>query len=189
MLEVREQVDHVMIPKINQDLPIYAGSEEDNLQRGVGHLEGISLPIVGASTHAVLSGQRGMSAARLFADLDKMKKGDYFYVTNLKETLAYQVDRIMVIEPSQLDAVSIEEDKDYVTLLTCTPYMGSLSTVMGDLSLTTRENQLGSLSFWMFKAMRILLLKFLKLRKPKACRLMSLISLLVASNLALERDS
>lgn len=118
-----------------------------------------------------------------------MKKGDYFYVTNLKETLAYQVDRIMVIEPSQLDAVSIEEDKDYVTLLTCTPYMGSLSTVMGDLSLTTRENQLGSLSFWMFKAMRILLLKFLKLRKPKACRLMSLISLLVASNLALERDS
>ncbi|HFH8796399.1 TPA: class C sortase [Streptococcus agalactiae] len=110
-----------MIPKINQDLPIYAGSEEDNLQRGVGHLEGISLPIGGASTHAVLSGQRGMSAARLFADLDKMKKGDYFYVTNLKETLAYQVDRIMVIEPSQLDAVSIEEDKDYVTLLTCTP--------------------------------------------------------------------
>lgn len=189
MLEVREQVDHVMIPKINQDLPIYAGSEEDNLQRGVGHLEGISLPIGGASTHAVLSGQRGMPADRLFADLDKMKKGDYFYVTNLKETLAYQVDRIMVIEPSQLDAVSIEEDKDYVTLLTCTPYMGSLSTVMGDLSLTTRENQLGSLSFWMFKAMRILLLKFLKLRKPKACRLMSLISLLVASNLALERDS
>lgn len=96
------------------------------------------------------------------------------------------VSQVMYFQASH---ANINAFKEAVTLLTCTPYMGSLSTVMGDLSLTTRENQLGSLSFWMFKAMRILLLKFLKLRKPKACRLMSLISLLVASNLALERDS
>ncbi|TYK94145.1 class C sortase, partial [Streptococcus pyogenes] len=82
-----------------------------------------SLPIGGKTTHAVLTAHRGLPTARLFTDLDKVKKGDYFYVTNLKGTLAYQVDRIMVIEPSQLDAVSIEEGKDYVTLLTCTPYM------------------------------------------------------------------
>lgn len=123
MLEVREQVDHVMIPKINQDLPIYAGSGEDNLQRGVGHLEGISLPIGGASTHAVLSGQRGMPATRLFTDLDKMRRGDCFYIEHLGSKLAYQVDSIKVITPDRLDELCLVPDKDYVTLLTCTPYM------------------------------------------------------------------
>ncbi|HGM9342087.1 TPA: class C sortase [Streptococcus pyogenes] len=123
MLEVNEQIGHVAIPKIGVDLPIYAGTSAAILEKGSGHLEGTSLPIGGLSTHAVLTAHRGLPTARLFTDLDKVKKGDYFYVTNLKETLAYQIDRIMVIEPSQLDAVSIEEGKDYVTLLTCTPYM------------------------------------------------------------------
>lgn len=123
MLEVNEQIGHVAIPKIGVDLPVYAGTSAAVLEKGGGHLEGTSLPIGGKTTHAVLTAHRGLPMARLFTDLDKMKKGDYFYVTNLKETLAYRVDRIMVIEPSQLDAVSIEEGKDYVTLLTCTPYM------------------------------------------------------------------
>ncbi|MDY2963413.1 MAG: class C sortase [Streptococcus dysgalactiae] len=123
MLEVNEQIGHVAIPKIGVDLPIYAGTSAAILEKGSGHLEGTSLPIGGKTTHAVLTAHRGLPTARLFTDLDKVKKGDYFYVTNLKGTLAYQVDRIMVIEPSQLDAVSIEEGKDYVTLLTCTPYM------------------------------------------------------------------
>ncbi|HEP1337578.1 TPA: class C sortase [Streptococcus pyogenes] len=123
MLEVNEQIGHVAIPKIGVDLPLYAGTSAAVLEKGSGHLEGTSLPIGGKTTHAVLTAHRGLPTARLFTDLDKVKKGDYFYVTNIKETLAYQVDRIIVIDSSQLDAVSIEEGKDYVTLLTCTPYM------------------------------------------------------------------
>ncbi|HEP1529312.1 TPA: class C sortase [Streptococcus pyogenes] len=123
MLEVREQIGHVMIPKINQDLPIYAGSGEDNLQRGVGHLEGTSLPIGGPSTHAVLTAHRGLPTARLFTDLDMMRRGDRFYIEHLGGKLAYQVDSIKVITPDRLDELSLVPDKDYVTLLTCTPYM------------------------------------------------------------------
>ncbi|MGP6387873.1 class C sortase [Streptococcus dysgalactiae] len=123
MLEVREQIGHVTIPKINQDLPIYAGSGEDNLQRGVGHLEGTSLPIGGPSTHAVLTAHRGLPTARLFTDLDKMRRGDRFYIEHLGGKLAYQVDSIKVITPDRLDELYLVPDKDYVTLLTCTPYM------------------------------------------------------------------
>lgn len=123
MLEVREQIGHVTIPKINQDLPIYAGSGEENLQRGVGHLEGTSLPVGGASTHAVLTAHRGLPTARLFTDLDKMRRGDRFYIEYLGGKLAYQVDDIKVITPDRLEELSIVPDEDYVTLLTCTPYM------------------------------------------------------------------
>ncbi|KKC21576.1 sortase [Streptococcus dysgalactiae subsp. equisimilis] len=123
MLEVREQIGHVMIPKINQDLPIYAGSGEDNLQRGVGHLEGTSLSIGGPSTHAVLTAHRGLPTARLFTDLDKMRRGDRFYIEHLGGKLAYQVDSIKVITPDRLDDLYLVPGKDYVTLLTCTPYM------------------------------------------------------------------
>ncbi|EOI9066993.1 TPA: class C sortase [Streptococcus pyogenes] len=123
MLEVREQIGHVTIPKINQDLPIYAGSGEENLQRGVGHLEGTSLPVGGASTHAVLTAHRGLPTARLFTDLDKMRRGDRFYIEHLGGKLAYQVDDIKVITPDRLEELSIVPDEDYITLLTCTPYM------------------------------------------------------------------
>ncbi|EMO8622051.1 class C sortase [Streptococcus pyogenes] len=123
MLEVREQIGHVMIPKINQDLPIYAGSGEDNLQRGVGHLEGTSLPIGEPSTHAVLTAHRGLPTARLFTDLNKLQKGDHFYIEHLGGKLAYQVDDIKMITPDRLEELSIVPDEDYVTLLTCTPYM------------------------------------------------------------------
>ena len=123
MLEVREKMGHVEIPKINQDLPIYAGTSDEVLQKGVGHLEGTSLPVGGRSTHCVLTAHRGLPTAKLFTDLNKMKKGDVFYVHNIKEVLAYKVIDIYVVEPSDFDKVLVVEGKDYCTLLTCTPYM------------------------------------------------------------------
>lgn len=123
MLEVEEMIGHIEIPKINQDLPIYAGTSEDVLQIGVGHLEGTSLPIGGNNTHAVLTAHRGLPEKTLFTNLDQLKIGDKFYITNIKETLAYQVDQIKVIEPTNFDDLLIAPGHDYVTLLTCTPFM------------------------------------------------------------------
>ncbi|HEL1011121.1 TPA: class C sortase [Streptococcus equi subsp. ruminatorum] len=123
MLEAHEQIGHVTIPSIGVDIPIYAGTTATVLEKGSGYLEGTSLPIGGRSTHAVLTAHRGLPTARLFTDLNKVKKGDTFYVTNIKETLAYKVDSIRVVDPTALDAVRVVDGKDYVTLLTCTPYM------------------------------------------------------------------
>lgn len=123
MLEAHEQIGHVTIPSIGVDIPIYAGTAETVLEKGSGHLEGTSLLIGGKSTHAVLTAHRGLPTARLFTDLNKVKKGDTFYVTTIKETLAYKVDAIKVVEPTELDEVKIVDGKDYITLLTCTPYM------------------------------------------------------------------
>ncbi|MFA9493994.1 class C sortase [Streptococcus sp. E17BB] len=123
MLELNEKIGHVEIPTINVDLPIYAGTSEDVLQMGAGHLEGTSLPIGGNSTHSVITAHTGLPNAKMFTDLTKLKKGDKFYVHNLKETLAYQVDQIKVVEPSQFEDLLIAPGHDYVTLLTCTPYM------------------------------------------------------------------
>lgn len=123
MLEAREKIGYIDIPKINQQIPVYAGTSEDVLQHACGHLEGTSLPIGGKSTHSVITAHRGLPQVKLFRDLDKMEVGDVFYYTNVKETLAYQVDQILVIEPWNFDPVLVVEGKDYMTLLTCTPYM------------------------------------------------------------------
>lgn len=123
MLEVHEMIGHVEIPKINQDLPIYAGTSEEVLQKGVGHLEGTSLPIGGNSTHAVLTAHSGLPEATLFTHLNELEIGDKFYVHNIAEILAYQVDQIKVIEPSNFSDLLISPGHDYVTLLTCTPIM------------------------------------------------------------------
>ncbi|HEM4137378.1 TPA: class C sortase [Streptococcus suis] len=123
MLEVEEMIGSISIPKIDVELPIYAGTSEDILQRGAGHLEGSSLPVGGKSTRAVITAHRGLPQARLFTELDKLKKNDVFYITNIKETLAYKVESIQVIEPDEVSALSIQEGRDLVTLLTCTPYM------------------------------------------------------------------
>lgn len=123
MLEVEEMIGSISIPKIDVDLPIYAGTSEDILQRGAGHLEGSSLPVGGKSTRAVITAHRGLPQARLFTELDKLKKNDVFYITNIKETLAYKVESIQVIEPDEVSALSIQEGRDLVTLLSCTPYM------------------------------------------------------------------
>ena len=123
MLTVREKIASIHIPDIEINLPIYAGSGEDVLQKGVGHLEGTSLPIGGVNSHAVLTGHNGLPNSRLFTDLDKLKVGDKFYITNIKETLAYQIDSITIIEPTDFSSLVIFPNQDYVTLLTCTPYM------------------------------------------------------------------
>ena len=123
MLKVEEMIGSISIPTINVELPIYAGTSEDILQRGAGHLEGSSLPVGGKSTRAVITAHRGLPQARLFTELDKLKKNDVFYITNIKETLAYKVESIKVIEPNEVSALSIQKGRDLVTLLTCTPYM------------------------------------------------------------------
>lgn len=122
MLEVQEKIGYIEIPKIDQDLPIYAGTTESILQKGAGHLEGTSLPIGGKSTHSVITAHRGLPSAKLFTDLDKMENGDVFYIHILGKTLAYKVDQILTVEPSNFDPVLVVEAKDYSTLLTCTPY-------------------------------------------------------------------
>lgn len=123
MLEIHERIGHVEIPKINEDLPIYAGTSEDVLQKGVGHLEGTSLPIGGNSTHTVLTAHSGLPEARLFTDLSKLEIGDKFYIHNIQTTLCYQVDQIKVVTPDVIDDLLIVEGHDYATLLTCTPIM------------------------------------------------------------------
>lgn len=123
MLELRDKIGHVEIPVINVKLPVYAGTSETVLQMGVGHLEGTSLPIGGNSTHCVITAHTGLPSAKLFTDLDDLKVGDKFYFHNLKEILAYQVDNISVIEPNDFSQLLISPGHDYLTLLTCTPYM------------------------------------------------------------------
>ncbi len=113
---------YIDIGKIGVQLPVYHGVDPTVLQIGVGHLEGTSLPVGGASTHCVLSGHRGLPSARLFTDLDKLEVGDTFTITVLRQTLIYQVDQIKVVLPSETDDLQIVPGKDYCTLLTCTPY-------------------------------------------------------------------
>ncbi|MCL2332915.1 MAG: class C sortase [Actinomycetia bacterium] len=110
------------IPAIRVDLPIYHGASDAVLRKGVGHIEGTSFPIGGKRTHAVLTGHTGVSNARLFTDLVTLKKGDTFFIHVLDKTLAYQVDRIEVVLPSETEDLRLVPDKDYVTLVTCTPY-------------------------------------------------------------------
>ncbi|HEM5056204.1 TPA: class C sortase [Streptococcus suis] len=123
MLEVKEKIGFVEIPKINERIAIYAGTTEDVLQKGAGHLEGSSLPVGGESTHTVISAHRGLPNASLFTNLDRLKIGDQFYIHNIAETLAYEVDQILIVEPSDFDPVMVQSGEDYATLLTCTPYM------------------------------------------------------------------
>lgn len=123
MLEINEYIGHIQIPIIDVDVPMYAGTSEEVLQKGAGHLEGSSLPIGGVNTHTVITAHSGLPTAKLFTDLSKVRIGDTFYIHNFAEILAYQVDQIKVIEPSEFDDLLIVKDKDYATLLTCTPYM------------------------------------------------------------------
>ena len=117
-----EMMGSVEIPKINIKIPIYHTTEEDVLNKGAGHLEGSSLPVGGANTHAVISAHRGLPSASLFTDLDQMKVGDHFLLHVLDETLCYEVDKISVVKPEDTSALAVEDGQDLVTLLTCTPY-------------------------------------------------------------------
>lgn len=112
----------VEIPSIDIRYPIYHSASDDVLEKGIGHLQNTSLPIGGKGTHAVLTGHTGTSNAKLFTDLDQVEIGDVFYITVLNETLAYEVDQIKVVLPSDTSALQIDPEEDYVTLITCTPF-------------------------------------------------------------------
>lgn len=113
---------YIRIPKIKVEIPIYHGTSESVLQAGVGHFWGTSLPVGGESTHTVLTGHRGLPTKTLFTNMDKLVKGDVFYIKVLDETLAYKVDQILTVLPEETDALSIVPGQDYATLVTCTPY-------------------------------------------------------------------
>jgi sortase A len=113
---------YIEIPTINVSLPIYHGTDEGVLQVAIGHLEGSSLPVGGASTHTVVSGHRGLPSAKLFTDLDKLNQGDRFVIRVLDEVYTYEVDRILIVQPDDISGLSIENGMDYCTLVTCTPY-------------------------------------------------------------------
>ena len=112
----------VEIPKIDVNLPIYHTTSEEVLEKAAGHLEGSSLPVGGKSTHAVISAHRGLPSASLFTDLDQLEEGDHFLIHVLDDTLCYEVDQILVVEPKETESLAVEEGEDLVTLLTCTPY-------------------------------------------------------------------
>ena len=113
---------YIEIPAINIDLPIYHGTTGAAMEKGAGHMEGTSLPVGGVGTHAVISAHSGMASAKLFTDLDKLEIGDIFIITVCNQKLAYEVDNIAVVEPTDIDLIRIDTQQDYVTLLTCTPY-------------------------------------------------------------------
>lgn len=113
---------YVEIPQISVDLPIYHGTDESSLNRGVGHLLGSSLPVGGLGSHCVITGHSGLSGQKMFSDLDQLKLGDVFYLKSLDETLAYMVLNISTVLPEDTSKLSIDPAQDTVTLVTCTPY-------------------------------------------------------------------
>ena len=113
---------YISIPSIRVELPIYHGTSDGVLQIAAGHIQGSSLPVGGADTHAVISGHRGLPTAKLFTDLDQMVEGDIFTVNILDDILTYEVEKILIILPDETDKLAIIPDEDYVTLMTCTPY-------------------------------------------------------------------
>lgn len=115
-------IGYLSIDKIRVEIPIYHGTSNDILNSFVGHVEGTSLPIGGKNTHSVLSAHRGLPSAKLFSDLDKLEVGDTFKIMVLDEVLTYEVDKIAIVKPNNSKELNIIKNKDYVTLLTCTPY-------------------------------------------------------------------
>ena len=113
---------YISIPKISQELPVYHGTSDDVLGNAVGHFQGSSLPVGGINTHSVVSAHRGLPTATLFTYLDRMEIGDTFTFSSLDKTFVYEVDQIRIVEPDDTSLIQIEKDKDYCTLLTCTPY-------------------------------------------------------------------
>ena len=123
ILNINEDVmAYISIPACNINLPIRHGCSDDVLQKSAGHLPGSSFPIGGSSTHSVITAHRGLPSAKLFTNIDSLKIGDQFYIHGPDETLAYEVDQIKVVLPEDTSNLRISEGKDYVTLVTCTPY-------------------------------------------------------------------
>lgn len=117
-----EQIGYLVIPKISLNQPIFHTTSDEVLEKGIGHMENTSFPIGGESTHSVLSGHSGIPGMMLFTDLEDVEIGDKFYIKALDEIIAYQIDQIKTVLPNDVSDIQIEQGKDYVTLLTCTPY-------------------------------------------------------------------
>lgn len=117
-----DMIAYLKIDRIGLELPIYHGTSDDVLNKGVGHLEGSSLPVGGENTHCVMSAHRGLPSSKLFTDLDRVEIGDTFQIIVLDQILTYQVDFVKVIEPTDVSDLQIIEGGDYCTLFTCTPY-------------------------------------------------------------------
>ena len=113
---------YITIPRIGVELPVFHGTSDGVLQVAAGHLEGCSLPVGGAGTHAVISAHRGLPSAKLFTNLDELEVGDTFTITVLDRVLTYEVDQISIVLPTETDNLKVVDGKDYVTLMTCTPY-------------------------------------------------------------------
>lgn len=113
---------YVDIPPIGVYLPVQHGTDADTLEKSVGHVVGTSLPVGGGSTHSVLSAHSGMASSKLFSDIDQLAEGDTFYIHVLGDTLAYKVDSIHTVMPTDTSQLQIEDGKDLVTLVTCTPF-------------------------------------------------------------------
>lgn len=121
-LTVGGVICYIDIPKINVYLPVQHGTDADTLENSVGHVVGTSLPVGGSSTHAVLSAHSGMASSKLFSDIDQLEVGDVFYIHVLGEALAYKVDAINTVLPTDTSLLQIADGKDLVTLVTCTPF-------------------------------------------------------------------
>lgn len=115
-------IGHIEIPEIDIYLLIYHGVAAEVLQKGVGHMENTAFPIGGEDSHPVLTGHSGLSFAKLFTDLEKLALEDVFYIKVLDQTIAYQIDQILVVEPHETEALRPVKGEDYVSLVTCTPY-------------------------------------------------------------------
>ena len=133
---------YITIPKIGVELPVYHGTSDGVLQVAAGHLEGSSLPVGGAGTHAVISAHRGLPSAKLFTNLDELEVGDTFTITVLDRVLTYEVDQISIVLPTETDLLQPVEGKDYVTLMTCTPYgINSHRLLVRGKRIENAENQ------------------------------------------------
>lgn len=150
-------IGQVSIPSIDVDIPIYHYTTDDVLQKGAGHLFGSSLPIGGESTHAVISAHRGLPSAKLFTDLNLLKVGDIFYITVYGEKMAYEVEEILTVLPSETDSLVIKTGEDLVSLVTCTPYSvnthrlivrGHRTTIEEAESVSLDKPRIG-IVFWM----------------------------------------
>ena len=113
---------YIEVPRINCTLPIYHGTDEAVLQIAIGHIEGTSLPTGETGNHCVLSGHRGLPSAKLFTDLDQMELGDLFVIRVMNEIMTYEIDQILIVLPEELDALALDPEHEYCTLVTCTPY-------------------------------------------------------------------
>ncbi|WP_416829264.1 class C sortase [Ectobacillus polymachus] len=179
-LNIGDVMGYIEIPKIDVKLPIYQGTSEEVLSRGVGHVDESSLPIGGEGTHTVLTGHRGLPSAVLFSNLDKLEKSDVFYIHSLDKTLAYRVDQIKVVLPNETNDLLVVKDQDYATLITCTPYGVNTHRLLVrghriPLNAQEKEKESASKSFfpeelmiWMIIvpiAILVVLIIYMKIRK------------------------